>query len=253
MQTNELAFQDYNNSARYQAVDTLQVLEALGENWQVARVAGTNRKHQVIMRPTPEYRQKLPSFGDSEPTLVLRNSYDTSSSLLFAIGAWRIVCSNGLLLGSGFGIAARHVGNVRELVADVLKSVPEQIEAAKIPVDRAQQSPETPFTAPNFLWLVQKSLGQQNQCVNSDSLRNPHYSLAYNDFARRIAAGRRPEDKGTVWGAYNRVQEHCARGQIPWVKTHKDESTEIMFTRKRDMTSQLKIQRALWDGVVNPS
>lgn len=46
------------------------------------------------------------------PTLIVRNSYDRSSTLDFLYGGFRLVCSNGMIIGNIVQrVAIRHVSN----------------------------------------------------------------------------------------------------------------------------------------------
>lgn len=53
---------------------------------------------------------KLGRSDISEITMVVQNSYDRSKPFIAQLGAFRLVCSNGMMIGQGFGsIRARHV------------------------------------------------------------------------------------------------------------------------------------------------
>lgn len=53
---------------------------------------------------------KLGRNDISEITMVVQNSYDRSKPFIAQLGAYRLVCSNGMMIGQSFGsIRARHV------------------------------------------------------------------------------------------------------------------------------------------------
>lgn len=74
--------------------------------------------------------------GDvSEITLMLRNSYDRGWTFSATLGAFRLVCSNGMMIGESFGkISARHLQSV--------EPDPEQIPLLEQLSDMIARAPE---------------------------------------------------------------------------------------------------------------
>jgi hypothetical protein len=57
--------------------------------------------------------------------LMLRNSYDRSSSLMFIAGAMVLICTNGATIpgGGGFSFSTHHTGDAKEKLGFLLKSL----------------------------------------------------------------------------------------------------------------------------------
>lgn len=65
----------------------------------------------------------------NELTLNLGNSYDRSSPFRCELGAFRLICSNGMKVGQFFGsISARHVGGERAELGDGNDSILDQLD-----------------------------------------------------------------------------------------------------------------------------
>lgn len=77
--------------------------------------------------PVPPIR--LGKTDVSELTLVLRNSYDRCWSFSALLGAFRLICSNGMMIGTQFaGIKGKHVGTLDD--ASMLASLEHMIGQA---------------------------------------------------------------------------------------------------------------------------
>lgn len=67
---------------------------------------------------------KLAKNDINEIQIVLRNSYDRSWVFSAVLGAYRLVCSNGMMIGEEFGsLRARHTGLDQELLLPVLDNM----------------------------------------------------------------------------------------------------------------------------------
>jgi len=110
-------------SDRYGFVSTAQVLTSLElKGWTVKKISypkkstrGEHSKHMVEL----ENERLNESFGDATllPRMFLVNSHDGSSSLQLRAGIYRLVCSNGLMVGEDW--AALRVLHRDSLIKDV--------------------------------------------------------------------------------------------------------------------------------------
>lgn len=94
----------------------------------------------------------------SHLTLLLRNSYDRTSVFSAKLGAFRVVCSNGMVIGDTFGqITARHVGAQEALTEgdSILDQLDQIIHRAPMVRQVWQEWQDTPFTQED----MQEALG----------------------------------------------------------------------------------------------
>lgn len=106
-------------SSKYQVIEHgeayTRIKEGL-ESYFNAPVQASVRSIAGGARIRAEFKLPMPGLsvtkGDvSNLTLVLRNSYDRAWSFSAVLGAFRLVCSNGMMVGEKFGsIKGKHVG-----------------------------------------------------------------------------------------------------------------------------------------------
>ncbi len=93
----------------------------------------------------PGMQVKLNKNDVSNITLHLRNSYDRSWVFTALLGAFRLICSNGMIVGETFGaLKARHVGLSEE--SDILTSLESIISKAPKLAELWKEWDDTPVT-----------------------------------------------------------------------------------------------------------
>lgn len=195
-------------SGRYKQVKTFQVIDALREQgFYVDRAHYTKTrknkngvakdplyaKHQVVMRNH--------EFGDYDgvtPEFLITNAHDGTSSVDLMAGAYRFICSNGLIIGETFARERiRHSG-----------------EAAAVAIDRAIRMSRNVGK-----WLKQieewkkidLTSGQRTEFARLANVLR--YGDPYKFDAKQLIAVRRPEDdKGDLWTTFNVIQENAMKG-----------------------------------------
>lgn len=125
-------------SEKYKVVTTKDVLDVFKcKGFEVTSMQAT----KVRNKDTDGYQKHLirlthPDFAnilkDARPEIVVVNSYDGSTSLHMFLGAYRFICANGLMVGTGFGgQSVRHVGDVNQRTADgidkLVASIPKMV------------------------------------------------------------------------------------------------------------------------------
>lgn len=117
--------------------------------------------------------------------LVVSNSYDGSRKVNIAFGAYRLVCSNGMIVGRKLlSLAQRHVGEISLEVKQTRKQMTMLTELFKA-------------TAPTMQKMANKPLSKPKKFFDPKTLHIPAYltTIARGEF-------KKVED-GTVWDAYN--------------------------------------------------
>ena len=118
--------------------------------------------------------------------LVIANSYDGSRKVNIAFGAYRLVCSNGRIVGRKFlSLSKRHVGAVTLEVADMRKQMTmlTGVFQASAPAMRRMATTRLVPSPKKFF--------------NSETLHIPTYLVKI----AKIEFGK--AEDGTVWDAYN--------------------------------------------------
>ena len=205
-----------------------------------SRIAGKAMftKHMIRFRSSNEHAVTV---GDSLIETVLINSHDMSSSYHLMLGVFRLVCSNGMVVGDTFeSIHVRHVGNIVDTVieanASILKNAPVIAETINLWRGIFLSPAEQLAFAVAAHGLRFEEGSQEAQLIHPDRLLNT----------------RRYEDNGNdLYSTFNRVQENVVRGHIRGAGQVTNESGGQSFRRLRSravtgIDSNTKLNKALW-------
>lgn len=195
-----------DRSKRYSHINTREVVSVLERSgFKVHGVTVATRrsklrdplfaKHQVTLR-----HPDMPVIAGITPQILLVNSHDGSSSAQALHGAFRQVCSNGLIVGTiQEAIRVRHAGDAAKELIDNVKRMAGQSRDMFQSVDR---------------WsTIQLSTARMHQFARLAGV------LRWNDPHRfttdvMLAPRRAEDDKGTLWSVFNRIQENAVRGGL---------------------------------------
>jgi len=140
------------------------------------------RMHLEFMLPDVTFKVE---GDDIAMRLVVANSYDGSRKVRLVFGAYRLVCSNGMYVGSLLlSLNHRHVGDVGLEVTQIRKQV-------------TMITAQFKASAPKMQKMASKHLSSPKKFFDAKTLRIPAYlaKIAREQF-------KQAED-GTVWDAYN--------------------------------------------------
>jgi hypothetical protein len=191
-------------SAKYQVVPTRMIAQKftdLGfklDEYKSVRVRDASRigyqKHFVrLSHPT----LLTTKHNDVKLQLLVTNSHDGSSSFSIKLGIFRLVCSNGLVVGTTFeSVTLRHTGRILE---EIDGAVERMVAQTKKLDDYLAQMKSRTLTPDEIQSFYEKSV----KVRYGDKVSANDVSI--------IAL--RPEDNSTdLFTVYNRVQEALIRG-----------------------------------------
>lgn len=194
-------------SSRFSHVATIDLVECLmNEGYEVARAQQSSSAnlygfHAITLR--------MPGrdlvVGDAVPELILTNAADGSRAFRISLGMYRLVCCNGLVVGSTFAsydIDHKQDAPVRALIA--AEKAGAQLDTLSAWAERMSNIQTT-------------SEWRLNYAMRAAALRwagpNGTVEPVGVEDATRILDARRVDDAdGSVWHTYNRVQENLIRG-----------------------------------------
>ena len=195
-------------SNRYGFISTQTLLDNLATEGftpravQVARVNKQERqgfqKHIVRLQHNDMMPMQLNEF---RPEIVLVNSHDASTSLKLMLGMFRLVCTNGLVIGESVfchrfihrDINVESVNTAAVSLTQMLPQLEERVSAMKA---RAMTQAET------------DRFNKQAALLRWDDEQKAAQAAYY------LGRGRRYEDgQDNLWHAYNRVQENIIKGR----------------------------------------
>lgn len=229
-------------SERYKVIKTGDVIDRLANAGWTLREQTEQKYRNAARIGYGEHVVKLihpdlPFVDGQRPEVVLKNSYDGSSAYNLFFGIFRLICSNGLVVGSAFeGLRVRHVGH--DVVQRVLESADQVKDRAGAMMEMAERMRSIETTEQMRAELYR----------DASRLVVPEAAIAPN--AHQIGRPRRQEDlKSDLWTVYNRVQETAIGGGLKYVTF--DAETGLMrrgTTRRiRNVSRNIEVNRRLWD------
>lgn len=200
-------------SERYQFVNTGALIEGLQAQGLVLRKAEQSRsnkyagfqKHIVRMGLSDARYTKV---GDTVPEIIIINSHMGGNSLQLRLGLYRLVCSNGLVVGSEFGSARiRHFGNnVQQIVEDALNDLHTQLPLVAETVEAMRERSMTIDEAMSFARQALALRGAPAKLVAKGD-------DAVTRMVSNLLVPQRKEDVAPrLWEVFNRTQESIIRG-----------------------------------------
>lgn len=220
-------------SSKYGFISTKQFIDDMSTlGWSISSTTTRSKtglgKHAMRFKH-PNYR--LPA-GDFIEIVVL-NSHDGSTSFTLQFGIFRLVCSNGLVVGNTLiePVRIRHVGYTAEKVANAVEVLLSQLGKVHSAVAKLQETTLSDEQYENF-----KLVATQARGINPLTSDIEQFNTA-----------RRDADKGhTAWAVLNRVQESLVNGF-----RYVDERNEIRKARAiNGVKSRLDLNTQLFDAML---
>lgn len=226
-------------SDRYQFVSTRDILDRVQQDgWMITNATAQNRSPYAQHRITLVHQNDLSTTNDfnSEgiPRIEMFNSHDRSKRLMFAIGFFRFLCSNGLIVASG---PAETIRIKHRFSGDRLSEIMEQVSQISSRFPTIQNTINN-FKSREMAEDEQVSFAQY--AIKGRFNYRPAMPKRFQDTERtveRLLRSRRDADSGnSVWQVYNRVQENLISGMEG-------------FSRPiRGYSDNVRVNQLLWKG-----
>ena len=203
-------------SNNYQFVSTREILQRVQrDGWLITNASSQGRsayaQHRVTLVHENDINEaRLNASNEGIPRIEMFNSHNLTKRLMFAIGFFRFLCSNGLIIASG---PAETIRTKHRFSGDRLEQIMEQVSQI------SKRFPTINNAINNF---------KNRELTESEQFAYAHYAIKgrfnyrpempkrFKDMGRtveKILAARRDEDQGnSAWVVYNRIQENLVRG-----------------------------------------
>jgi len=221
-------------SSKYQFISSGQFVEDMRLNgWDLVNTVNRTRtglgKHAMRFR-NPALKLNSGDFLE----IVVLNSHDGTSSFQLSLGIYRLVCSNGLVVGKDIiqPVFIRHVGYAAAKVKTALASLLDQSQRIQSLVERLQAR----------ILTIEEYSSFVNQALTIRGL------VPHKVSAEQIHVPRRAEDQGlTAWAVLNRIQEYSVHG---FRYTDLEEQRLKTARRITGAKPQIDVNKALFDAIV---
>jgi hypothetical protein len=226
-------------SDRYTFIPTTSVIETLQEDgweaWDANQVhsrkwSDMHAKHIVRMRRQKE--EERTKVGDSFVELLIVNSHNGLQAYNLHAGIFRMVCSNGLIIGDeNYGkVKVKHIGY----------SPDEVISASQKLVSSTNDLYQTRDN-----WIKRPLSMQERNSFFADAAAL-RWESPHQDTINQVGKPRRvQDDKIDLWSSYNVAQENLTRAG--WIDTKTRRKARKITSISRDV----ELNSQLWDLAAN--
>lgn len=248
-------------TSRYGHVTTAEAIDVLADYGfrpvQAAQVSGrkkTSVDHAQHLIAFAKERAEM--LEGTRPELILYNSHDGQSSLKLFAGAYRFICSNGIVAGDGFESRIRHTKNSVAGFEEMLRETAANLPDLMGRIQTMQRQTVTDSEMLDFAWNAARLRWEMLPTAEEMAIDGPPTSGAYitEDTVSDLLTPRRYGDGGRdAWTVYNRVQEGVIRGG-GFLQSY---SAKYPQGRKRkarpvaNVKGNVDINRDLWNMAAN--
>ena len=230
-------------SEKYSLIPTIECVKALHDIGFYPVKAMESRCRDSNNKPFAKHlirfrNKECMEVGGNLPEIVLVNSHNGLSSYQLRAGIFRLVCSNGLIVGNEmFQRCVRHTGEapqkVVEAVGEIIEVIPEVLQKAeewkKISLS-SQQKQVYAQSAALLKW-------EEDTQIKTEKLLSPR---RYND------------QKDDLWTTFNNVQENIIRGGIRYFNTELQPNGRTKINRQttravNSVNENSRLNTALWN------
>lgn len=233
-------------SSSYQFVSTRDILERVQQDgWLITGVTAQSRmphaQHRVtlvhendIAKARNFQKEESVNTQDGIPRIEMFNSHDLTKRLMFAIGYFKFVCSNGLIVASG---PAETIRTKHRFSNDKLEQIMEQVSLI------SERFPAINQTISDFSsrhLTEEEQIAYAQFAIKGRFNYRPEMPKRFRDMGRtveKLLSHRRAEDNGnTTWQVFNRVQENLMMG------------VEGFSRPIRGYSDSIRVNQLLWKG-----
>lgn len=234
-----------NVSKQYSHVTTQDIVKILAKQGFVETAFSSAKTRGTV----PGFQRHLLRFSSPDltndsfkarglvPEIVVVNSHDGKSALKLMLGLYRMVCANGLIVGSTFeAINIRHVGDTHTKLLAGLEQVTKAAFSLSDTVERMSEYTPT--------WDEETSIIRTTLELALPAHASPYY--AYPMEAQRIE-----DQEKDLFTLYNKLQEYVIRGGIKYFVGPENLSGNLRQATTRPIKSiprQVSANRALWNA-----
>ena len=239
--------EDDSRSEKYRFVSSDSLLDQMEEAGFLVVGAQEQRTRKPDGTPTRKHlirfahRDVLERTQDERIEVVMINSHNGSCSYRLMAGIFRLVCTNGLIVGARIAaINIRHMGHTGDEVIAASLQLAE--ETPRIMNDiRRMQGVALPYKRQvEFVHEAARvRLGDDyEQKIRPEALLSPR---RWNDIG--FTAG----GSATVWQCFNRVQENLIRGGVPLKPQEGGVYRRRSLRAFNGIDGNTRLNRELWD------
>lgn len=242
---------------RYQSLQTSSLLPLMADYGYFPVQAAQTRPRKNLMVQVEnrynEHRHHLISFARADdlmktdrPEVTLFNSHNGSGAVRLFAGIYRMICSNGIVIGNGTEARIYHsksaMSGFEDMLRQVVKNVPEVLatmERMKGVVVSYEQARQMAENAVALRWKRYDGSDEKGSFYNDDTILS-------------VLRAKRSEDYGlNLYTVFNIIQENVMRGNT-YVKSITTSEPHGIMRKARPVNSvkaHTDLNAKLWAAV----
>lgn len=188
--------------------------------------------------------------ADMRSEIIAYNSHDGTSGVKLFAGAYRFICSNGIIAGEGFRANVRHTHRAmtgfEEMLQGIITSLPKMMDTIATLRQRRMDYEEAKELATKAVQLRWDFL--EGAYVPDDMPKGTYATLS--TVRDAMSCQRREDDAFDAWTVLNRIQENVVRGNV-MVRSITDRSQGERKARPiASIQEHVRVNQQLFDMVV---
>jgi|SRR5882724_3849726 len=221
-------------SERYAFIPTYPLIDQIRQRgWEPTSAHQSKRtqdKEHAIHKITFRDPNTQVSVGDTVPEITLINSHDLSKMYMLLAGFFRLICSNGMIIGTGIGESRTSRIHLDEANVDIGKNLDDALSklADSISVIEGWQQVELP-------WSARQEFAREAIIIKNSG--DAIWSKHFNPF-EFLVTRREQDKKNDLWTVFNVVQENITKGGVMGVTRETRPITQVR--------PLIKINQDLW-------
>lgn len=187
---------------------------------------------------------------DMRSEIIAYNSHDGTSGVKLFAGAYRFICSNGIIAGEGFKANVRHthraMAGFEEMLQGIITSLPKMMDTISSLRSRRMDYEEAKELATKAVQLRWDYI--EGAYVPEDTPKGTYATAS--TVRDALSCQRREDNAFDAWTVLNRIQENVVRGNV-MVRSITDRSQGERKARPiASIQEHVRVNQQLFDMVV---
>lgn len=203
-------------TSRYHALHTADLLPVLADHGYHPVQAAQKRARKGEQRHAAHMVAFAKDVGDGglRSEIIAYNSHDGTSGVKLFAGAYRFVCSNGIIAGDGFSANLRHthkaMSGFEGMLQNIIAGLPNMMATIEALRQRTMDYDEAAALAKQAVQLRWDFL--EGAYVPDETPRGTYATAK--TVQNALSCQRREDDTYDAWTVLNRIQENVVRGHV---------------------------------------
>lgn len=238
-------------TSRYHSLNTSDLLPVLADyGYHPVQAA-----QKQARKGNPEHAAHMLAFakdtgdGGLRSEIIAYNSHDGTSGVKLFAGAYRFICSNGIIAGEGFSANLRHthkaMSGFEGMLQNIIAGLPKMMDTIESLRQRTMDYDEAAALAKKAVQLRWDFL--EGAYVPEDTRGT--FATA-KTVQNALSCQRRDDDTYDAWTVLNRIQENVVRGHV-MVQSFTDKGQGERKARPiQSIQEHVRVNQQLFDLVV---